>query len=290
MKRLRLVSLLILLVAIGTVTYIRVQHGQASDSIAPKITMNEDAIKISVKDGEDVLLEGVTAEDNRDGDVTDSITIDNISTFNGQGKRYVTIAAFDSRNNVGKVTREITYSDYRSPHFDITEPLVFRSGDNKLLENITANCLIDGDLTGQIHFSDNTTIYTDTEGTYEALIQVQNSAGDTASLPISIQILDDFYDRKPSVKLKHYVRYIKKNKSIDYKSLMEYAVVNNREYEIVDGDDMDDKTIGRDLIRINDDNVNYEKTGNYYVEYKLSVEDGEETQTGTTRLIVVVED
>ncbi len=290
MKRLRLLSLLILLIAAGTVIYIRVKHGQASDSIPPKITMDKDSIKVSVKDGEEVLLQGVTAHDNRDGDVTETIAVDNISTFNDKGKRYVTIAAFDTHNNVGKVTREITYTDYRSPHFDITEPLVFRNGETKLLENITANDLIDGDLTGQIHFSDNTTIYTDKEGSYDALIQVQNSAGDTASLPVSIKILDDYYDEKPSVKLKHYVRYIKKNKTIDYKALMEYVNVGSREYEIVDGDEMDDKTIGRDKIRINDEKVNYKKAGNYYVEYKLSVEQGQETLTGTTRLLVVVED
>ena len=145
MKRLRILSGLILLAAISLVVYIRVLHGRNNDTIAPAITMESNELTISVQDDESVLLEGITAQDNRDGDVTDSLTVDNISTFNRDGKRYVTIAAFDSSNNVGKATREITYKDYRPPHFDITEPMVFSIGSTKYFGAITANdvlCII----------------------------------------------------------------------------------------------------------------------------------------------------
>lgn len=291
MKRLRIISFIILLAGIASVGYLRVRHGQSSDGIAPSITMDEKKITISVKDEEDVLLQGITAKDNKDGDVTDTLVVDNISTFNGEGKRYVTIAAFDTSNNVGKVTREVEYSDYRAPHFDVTAPFVFSKNENRFLDNITANDVIDGDLTGGIHFADNTSIYSDTPGEYEAKIQVKNSAGDTATLPITLKIVESLYDEKPSVILKHYVRYIQKGQKIDYKKLMDGAVIHGREYELKGGEEVDDKTVGRDLIRINDEDVNYDKAGIYHVTYKIRVPDGQEdTITGTTQLTVIVED
>lgn len=290
MKRLRILSLIILLVAIGSVVYIRVKHGQANDSIAPVISMEKKEIKVSVEDGDDVLLEGITAKDNKDGDVSSTVTIDNISSFNGDGKRYVTVAAFDTSNNVGKATREITYKDYRPPHFDITEPLEFGKGTTTFLKDVTASDILDGDITNGIHFEDNTAIYSDTPGEYEAKIQVKNSAGDLASLPITIKIMDTTYNTKPSVKLKHYVRYTKKNKTVDYRKLIDCVMVGGREYKVVDGDDITNKSIGRDRIHIDDENVNYKKKGNYKVEYKITMEEGEDTVTGKTYLLVVVED
>lgn len=290
MKRLRILSGLILLGAISLVVYIRVIHGRTNDNIAPTITMDKNEITISVEDDESVLLEGITAEDNRDGDVTNTLTVDNISTFNRDGKRYVTVAAFDKSNNVGKATREITYKDYRPPHFDITEPMTFAIGSSKFFSDITANDVLDGDVTGNIHFEDNTRFYSGEAGDYDVKIQVKNSAGDVASLPLIITIMDSAYEEKPRVHLKHYVRYVKKKMKPDYKKLMDFVIIGNRKYELVKGDEMEDETIGRDKIRINDDGVNYEKAGIYDVIYKLTVEQGEEKVTGTTKLTVVVED
>ena len=272
------------------VVYIQVIHGRTSDNIAPTINMDSNEIAISVEDDERVLLEGITAQDNRDGDVTASLTVDNISTFNREGKRYVTIAAFDSSNNVGKATRELIYTDYRPPHFDITEPMSFSIGATKYFEHITANDVLDGDLTGSIHFEDNTRFYSSEAGDYNVIIQVKNSAGDVASLPLTISIMDNVPNDKPRIHLKHYVRYVKKNMKPDYANLMDYIYIGNKKYELVDGKEIDEETIGRDKVRINDDGVNYDAAGTYDVVYKLTVEQGEEKVTGTTKLIVVVED
>lgn len=289
MKRLRIISFIILLCAIASVAFIRVKHGQGIDNIKPTITMDKDSLVISVKDGEDVLLAGITAEDNKDGDVTESLTIDNISNFQ-DGKRYVTIAAFDSSNNVSKVTREITYKDYRSPHFDITEPMVFHTSDTKYLENVTANDIIDGDITGKIHFKDETEILSDTGGVYDAVLQVKNSTGDTASLPISIKVSSGNEDPKPSVVLKHYVKYTKVNHKVDYRKLIDRVEFYNRKYKPVNGVGIGEKTISWDLLRVDDSEVNYSEPGMYTVKYKVTMEERDEDVVGTTDLIVIVEE
>ena len=43
----------------------------------------------------------MTAEDERDGDVTDSLVVQEISGFNEDGTRTVTFAAVDRSGNVG---------------------------------------------------------------------------------------------------------------------------------------------------------------------------------------------
>ncbi|MDO4977723.1 MAG: hypothetical protein Q4E53_10740 [Eubacteriales bacterium] len=289
MKRLRLISFIILLCAIASVAYIRVKHGRGIDNIKPVITMEEDSLKVSVEDGPEVLLAGVTATDNKDGDVTDTLTIDNISNFQ-DGKRYVTIAAFDRSNNVSKAVREIEYKDYRSPHFDITEPMVFRTGETRFLAHTTANDIIDGDITGKIHFKDETDIYSDTGGSYDAVLQVKNSAGDIASLPLTIKITSGNEDLKPSVLLKHYVRYIKVNHKINYSKLVDKVQFYGRNYKPVDGEGIGEKTISWNLISIDDSAVNYQEPGMYTVTYKVTMKERDEDVVGTTELIVIVEE
>ncbi len=58
---------------------------------------------------ENVLLEGVTAMDDIDGDVTDSIIVEKTS-ISTDGRFIVYYVAKDSKNNVAKAQREVVYS------------------------------------------------------------------------------------------------------------------------------------------------------------------------------------
>lgn len=55
----------------------------------PVISMEESSICLNVSDGETEILSGVTAQDAEDGDVTESLTIESVSSFfrTGAGKR-----------------------------------------------------------------------------------------------------------------------------------------------------------------------------------------------------------
>lgn len=67
-------------------------------------------VDITYREGENysTLLEGVTAEDNRDGDLTDQIFVDKIVPMEG-GKAVVYYGVMDKKKNVGTATRVITY-------------------------------------------------------------------------------------------------------------------------------------------------------------------------------------
>ena len=81
------------------------------DRNAPQIRLNgKNTLTYTEGDSYDVLLKDMVAEDNVDGDVTDSIRVSNIHVLSG-GKAVVTYVAKDSSNNIGKLKREIRYKE-----------------------------------------------------------------------------------------------------------------------------------------------------------------------------------
>lgn len=296
MRRLKLVSLAILLCSVLLFGYCKARQIRTDDDIAPVIQMDETTIEVGVEDGEEVLLSGVTAEDNKDGDVSSSLIIDNISDFTEDGTRFVTIAAFDSSSNVGKAIREITYRDYTIPRFEFLEPMRFQIGDTDYLENVTVTDCLEGDISSLVRFSDNTEITVDEAGEYKVELQVRNNAGDTEYLPFTLEILEaSDYNMEPQIYLKKYVAYTKKGKKIDYKKNLDSVTIAGVEYELTDGNEWTEDSIGKDKIRVNDKGVDYKTPGVYEVTYSLTLEndndddDGEEVK-GTVRLVIVVEE
>ena len=74
------------------------------DRIAPVITLPDTEQTYTTGTDTDQLLEGVTAYDSHDGDVTASLLIEKV-TETGNGEVIVTYAAMDSSNNVAELSR-----------------------------------------------------------------------------------------------------------------------------------------------------------------------------------------
>lgn len=76
-----------------------------SDGIPPVIEFQKDEVIYSEGDSYDVFLEGVTAQDDRDGDVTDSLVVESVYlTESGQHVMVIYVAR-DKENNVAKVSK-----------------------------------------------------------------------------------------------------------------------------------------------------------------------------------------
>ena len=74
----------------------------AVDKTLPVITIEEEMIEVSLKSTDEELLKGVTAHDEKDGDLTDKIIIESISRFKEKGISKVIYAVCDSNNNVSR--------------------------------------------------------------------------------------------------------------------------------------------------------------------------------------------
>ena len=80
------------------------------DRNGPEISVPQEEIAYVAGTDTSALLNGVTAQDNRDGDVTDTVTIESIIPNADQTGASVVYVAKDSKNNVTKETRTIVYS------------------------------------------------------------------------------------------------------------------------------------------------------------------------------------
>lgn len=292
MRRLRLLSILLLVASLAVFVGFEFKDRRNSDKLGPQISMEESSITVSVEATDAELLEGVTATDPKDGDVTDSLVIENISTFLEKGRRLISYVAFDSDNHVTKATRQLIYTDYTSPKFQITKPLGFLMGTDNILDGVHAQDCIDGDISDKIKISSDSVIYTSVAGEYDVKLQVSNSCGDTVTLPVTIEVYnrsDEMY--RPSVGLSKYIVYTEQGNKIDPEAYMENVTIGDQEYALTDtnesygtGEDTGYHTINRSRIDISD-NVNYKKPGVYEIVYSMTGLDGTK---GKTRLVVVV--
>ncbi|MCD8020637.1 MAG: hypothetical protein LUF92_13985 [Clostridiales bacterium] len=296
MRRIQILSIFLFLVAVVTFGGYRVYTYRNTDRRGPKITMEEDSITVSIEDDDEMILDGITAEDDEDGDVTDSLIVESLSNFVDKKTRTATIVAFDSDNNVTKVSRTMVYSDYHAPRFSLSEPFKFPLETSDILVNLSAKDVLDGNITSQIKTSTDYTIDVDEVGEYAMEFSVTNSAGDTATLPATIEIYDTKEEaNKPQIELSKYLVYTKKKEELDLWDYVESITMNNLEFVRDDEgvlrvsedtyvSEDTDTSIYESEVTI-EENIDYTTSGTYEVTYEIKDEDDEK---GSIRLIVVV--
>lgn len=269
----------------------RVKEYITSDYTAPVIHADSDSLEVSVMAGNEELLAGMSAVDNLDGDVTNTLVVVSKSKFISKGTLRVNYAAFDKNNNVGIAARNLTYTDYHSPRFSMSQPLRFLSGntDNNYLKNIRASDCLDGNITQQIKINFGDGEATSNSSTRRKVyIQVTNSAGDTSSLDLWASFEDYNSFNTPAPSLSNYIVYTQQGVRPDYNSYLNGVWIAGivRSFSDAKYDQTND-------VRFSDSAVNYNTPGVYTVTFQLShvEKDGmERADQGRATMIVVVED
>ena len=301
LRRTKVFVILFFLISVGVWKGYDIYAGLQADNSQPVITMESESLSVSVKDGDSALLTGVTAEDAGDGDLTDKIFIESRRNFIEKGKFNVTYAVADSDNHVARATREIVYSDYVSPQFELTEPLEFaatRSAqeDVDIAANLSAHDVIDGNISNRIRISGDYTMSSHTAGDYPMEFIVMNSLGDTVSLPVTVKIYGTSYSQLPKIKLKKYLLNVQAGTEVDLDSMVESieyrGVTYKREEDGAFYSGEYDKY--GEAITIPASRISYSgeadmsEPGVYEITY--TYDDSEEEITNNTRLYLVVYD
>ena len=178
------------------------------DRTPPTITCEDGVLEVSVKADPSALLQGVTARDDRDGDLTDQIMVEHVSNLTGADTARITYVVFDSSDNAATCSRTIRYTDYQKPRFQLTAPLHYYVGDTiTLLDRLTAVDVIDGDLQEKIRLTASNLTNT-LAGTYHVTVQVTNSLGDTSVLPLTILVDSGSGYQVPEIQLTEYLVYL----------------------------------------------------------------------------------
>lgn len=197
-------------------------YNKNHDSTMPEISSDQDALELSINSSDEELLAGLKAQDKKDGDLTDQIMIAGKSYFIEPGTCNVQYVVFDSDHNSATLTRRVHYTDYTSPKFVVTEPLVFQKGKNiSFLEQVGAQDVLDGDISEKIRVKySNVSNYE--AGAYPVQLEVSNSYGDTVTVELTVLVTGA--QTELSVRLKEYVTYVKQGEMFDPYSLIDSAV------------------------------------------------------------------
>lgn len=278
-----IVSLMFFAVAVMKTSGIR-------DTKGPEISMDADSITISIGDEREAILNGVHAQDNIDGDVTDTLVVESLSNFIEKGRRQATLVAFDEDNNVSKVTRDVIYKDYHSPRFALEAPLrISMTAMDIKFDQLTVEDCLDGDLTDNIYFSTEENVMNDVAFDCKYIFSVTNSAGDIAELPMTVEFFDPSEENSfPRVLLSEYMIYLKAGDDFKPNHYIEGIQYLGREYDLEELEEFQEDEFEYSLDDIEIYNpVDTKTPGIYEVVYSIT---GDDNKKSNIRLVVIVEE
>ena len=211
-------------------------------------------------------MQGVTAWDAKDGDLTEHIYIQSLSRISGNEMKAV-YTVCDKDNHVATADRAFRYYDFMPPRFRLTAPLRFHPGGSiSIKDRLFAEDVLDGDLSDRIRvFANGVSPYT--EGVYPVTFEVTNSLGDTSAVTLDIEI-GPVVAGAPEILLDEYLVYAVIGAEFEP---MEHVkrVINGKKQDVT--------------VTLPDDGL---QTGMNQVVFSCKGENGE---TGTAVLYVVAE-
>ena len=278
MKKWNYICLALIAVCLALFFGYRTWDQLRTDSTAPQIHISSEIPSISVHDPESVLLAGITATDNRDGDVTDSLLVEKLQRADSSGNVNVTCVAFDAAGNVSRAVYTVNYSDYESPTIRFTRPLAFPQNTSfEVLDIVLAEDVVDGDLSAKVRATSLSEMNLSTRGTHDVEFRVTNSLGDTVKLVVPVEVYPaGLYNA--SVTLTDYLVHLPRNAQFDAEDYLSSFTGGGTAYSL-------QGNIPQELsLKITED-VDTAVPGTYCVDYQIS----KGSDIGYSRLIVIVE-
>lgn len=258
--RIMRISITILFVVTSVIFSCVFLHRKSSvDNTMPEIVLETDFIEVNCDATNEDFLKGVTATDEKDGDLTSEVIVESVSRFIEPGVCEVKYAVCDSDNHVARATRKARYVDYEAPKFKLNTSLCFSLYENiNIASYITAVDSIDGDISENIAIT--SPDYTSAlPGIFTLNISVSNKQGDTSSLSLPL-IMEDRNLSAPTITLTDYLIYLDKNQKVDFEDYIVEATDRNK-------NDLTDRIVI-------DDNVNFKESGTYSVHYYVTDDNG----------------
>ena len=246
------------------------------DTSPPAFRCDSELVEVSVKDPAQALLQGLYAYDNVDGDLTAKIRVKEVSTLINATDVTVTYIVFDEASNYATYSRTARYLDYAPPRFHLARPMIFNVGQTvSFRDAISVTDLREGNISGRLKLEESTVI-SNTPGTYRARLSASNRMGDTIYLPLTVQIIDSSISR-PTINLTDYLIYVEQGERVYPRHYIESVSDPMSE-------DME-HAISRYKVSVNDKNLDSSTPGVYEIYYYYTGISGE---VATVILTVVV--
>lgn len=271
MKYVRIIVILLFIVSAAAYGLGVVKERREEDPTMPSITSDRETVEVSVRYEEADLLAGLTAYDEKDGDLTSEILVGEFSQFIEDGICNITYVVFDSSNQAARLSRRVQFTDYESPKFTLSEPLVFPVGNSQSAsDRVGATDLLDGNISTLVKQTASTIDYR-TAGAYTISVEVTNSFGDVEEETLPVHIVEPSRQAL-EIGLSDTIVYVKKGEQFQPRQYIESL------------EDNYGGALDTELIEVSS-NVDMEKEGCYEVHYQAENENG---QIGETWMTVIV--
>jgi len=225
----------------------------ASGNKKPVITFEEAELEVPLYKLRRGVMEGITAYDKEDGDLTDSVKIDRYSNFIEKGVFRAHYTVSDSNGNMGTADRLVRISNYHSPEITLTAAPVFSIGSSGSIQSILEiKDQFNGKIDPKACLYLSNTINPEKEGEYKVTVQVSNSYGDVVQQEIPVWVAGS--GNGPMINLSEYMIYLETGSSFDSRSYIESITDKNgnelKSYRlIVDDSDVDVDSCGTYLVK-----------------------------------------
>lgn len=232
MKILRMITIFLFVLSVALYLGVSFRYEVVLDRVSPKIQCESEVLEVSVLATDAELLAGVTAKDNRDGDLTDQIMIQGVSRMLSADTARIIYVVADSSDNIASCTRTLRYMDYIPPQLALKDIPVYSTDNEKnalseLKKTLTAVDVKDGDLSGQVRILAKS-IDVSLENIYALTIEITNSMGGFESIPLTI-VIDNEGALNPLVTLREYITYV--DKDADFIPSDYILTVNGEDFE-----------------------------------------------------------
>ncbi len=161
------------------------------DEIAPDFSGIRSEYDLTEDDEAPDYLEGVTAIDEIDGNLTGEITLDDTDVNYGvPGEYTVTYYVTDSSGNVAEKSASVIVQDTTPPVISLTKTSYSVNAGSEALDFasvVSATDAVDGDLTDSVVIDDSAVDY-DTPGTYEVTYSISDSSGNVTEKTASVTV------------------------------------------------------------------------------------------------------
>lgn len=269
MRYLQIVAVIFLVFSLLFAGWANNRYYSSLNTDYPTISNSLELLEISVNDPPEMLLEGLSARDATDGDLTGQIMVASASHFLEPGTVNIKYVVFDSHNNSATLTRKVHYVDYTSPVFSLEKAPVYTVGSAfDLLDYIKVIDCIDGDISNNIRVISNT-VNTFSEGDFPIVLEVSNSCGDMAQITIRVTYRNT--ENTANIKLHGHIVYVSQGDTFDPMEQVSSVKAQNG------------VTLSQQSIEVQG-SLNTKKPGCYQLVY--SYNDGK--HSGQTPLTVVV--
>lgn len=215
MKVLRIATVVLFCICLAAFGVSEICNDWIKDTTPPVIRFESDIVEYSINSDMDTLLSGVSTDDGS------AVQIESVSQLITADTAIVRYIAFDEAGNMGQGFRTVQYIDYKKPEFSLSKPLIYGTESSvKLLDRLYAYDVIDGNISGSIRITAQN-LSAGEEGTYSVTVQVTNSLGDTASLPLTIVVDNEMAKQSnPPVELSQYIVYLEAGEDFDAASYL----------------------------------------------------------------------